>query len=183
MTTSLRLNVCGIDDFLDIQRMGSPAGRVNPRPLALRPLLERAVFTVRDSAAHRLVLEAPDDLPEVEADEDRILQVLANLLSNALKYSPEGGDVHLFARAAESAVEVSVSDEGLGIPPETLPHLFEKFYRIDDQDRRTIPGTGLGLAICKEIIDAHHGTIWAESAGPRRGARFAFTLPIVAAPG
>jgi signal transduction histidine kinase len=91
--------------------------------------------------------------------------------------------VHLSARAAESAVEVSVSDEGLGIPPETLPHLFEKFYRIDDQDRRAIPGTGLGLAICKEIIDAHHGTIWAESAGPRRGARFAFTLPIAAAPG
>ncbi|HEY3110206.1 MAG TPA: ATP-binding protein, partial [Chloroflexota bacterium] len=125
------------------------------------------------------VLDLPPVLPLVSADADRVLQVLANLLSNARKFSPGGGEVTLAARPLEGAVEVSVRDRGLGLPPEAVPRLFEKFYRVDNSDRREIKGTGLGLAICRQIIEAHGGEIGVESEGLGTGARFRFTLPTV----
>src|SRR5262249_44136885 len=109
-----------------------------------------------------------------------IQQVLANLLSNARKYSPQGGAIEVSARAEKDSVTIAVQDHGLGIPAEALPRLFEKFYRVDNSDRRSIKGTGLGLAIVKQLVDAHGGRVWAESAGPGEGARFVFTLPCAA---
>src|SRR5207237_3274027 len=114
----------------------------------------------------------------VSADADQVLQVLANLLSNARKFSPRGGEVTLTARARPGMVEVSVRDRGLGLPPEAVPRLFEKFYRVDNSDRREIKGTGLGLAICQQIVAAHGGRIWAESDGLGHGSRFILTLPL-----
>jgi CheY-like chemotaxis protein len=100
-------------------------------------------------------------------------------LSNARKYSPNGGAIVVSADVVEGMVEVSVEDEGLGIPPDAVNHLFHKFYRIDTADRRTIKGTGLGLAISKNIVEAHGGKISASSAGTGKGSRFFFTIPIV----
>jgi two-component system sensor histidine kinase VicK len=113
----------------------------------------------------------------VWADSERIWQVLLNLVSNARKYSPEGGPIDIFAQPSATHVEVTVADRGLGIPADALPNLFGEFYRVPTPDRRGIPGTGLGLSICRKIIAAHHGEIWAESDGPGQGTRFRFTLP------
>lgn len=125
-----------------------------------------------------LLVQAPDDVADVFADPERILQVLLSLVSNARKYSPGGGQVSVTAAAGpEGAVTVTVADEGLGIEAEAIPRLFGEFYRVQTPDRQGISGTGLGLSICRKIIRAHQGEIWAESDGPGRGTEFHFTLP------
>jgi signal transduction histidine kinase len=166
-----------VNDFLDLQRMESGRQTVVPVPIELGPVLARAVAAAGDDPARPIVLDRPPVLPLVSADADRVLQVLANLLSNARKFSPRGGQVTLAARPLEGEVEVSVRDRGLGLPPEAVPCLFEKFYRVDNSDRREIKGTGLGLAICRQIVEAHGGEIGVESEGLGTGARFTFTLP------
>lgn len=116
--------------------------------------------------------------PSVQADPDRIRQVLLNLVSNALKFSDSEIEIALDVEA--DAVHVSVRDRGVGIPPHELGQIFTLFYRGETAERKRIRGTGLGLALCKEIIEAHHGHIWAESTGEAQGASFHFTLPLVA---
>ena len=111
------------------------------------------------------------------ADRARMAQVLGNLLSNAARNSPESSVIRVACEQEGVHVAVSVSDEGRGIPADSLPHLFRKFSRIDSGDQGG--GTGLGLAICKGIVEAHGGRIWAESDGPGLGARFTFTIPSV----
>lgn len=170
-----------INDFLDLQRLESGRQQINPVPLDLPQLLRRAVQAAGEDSERPIELDVPAGLPPVLADPDRILQVLGNLLGNARKYSPEGGTIRLSAEQVDGAVRVAVSDRGLGIPPEALPQLFEKFYRVDNSDRREIKGTGLGLAICQHIISAHGGRIWASSAGLGGGATLAFTLPVAVA--
>jgi two-component system phosphate regulon sensor histidine kinase PhoR len=135
------------------------------RPYAARVGLEVGVAT----------LEA--DL-YVHADARQIGQVLSNLLSNAVKFTPPGASIHLGARRDDSLVEVYVSDTGVGIANHELIRVFERFYKSDPS--RTGTGTGLGLAICKHVVQAHGGTITAESDGPGRGATFRFTLPAAA---
>jgi signal transduction histidine kinase/CheY-like chemotaxis protein len=171
-----------VDDLLDLQRL---AGGVEPftfEACAPRALLERAVATAGPDPDSPVVVEAPADLPPVRADADRVQQVLSNLLGNARKYSPNGGTIVVSARAVDESVEVAVTDHGLGIPPEALPRLFEKFFRVDNTDRRTIRGTGLGLAIVKQIVEVHGGRVRAESAGLGHGARISFTLPVADVP-
>jgi CheY-like chemotaxis protein len=148
-------------------------------PTDARRLVERAVAAAGDDPDRPIRVQIADDLPPVQSDEDRILQVLANLLSNARKYSPQGGIIEVSARVVEESVELAVRDHGLGLPPEALPRLFESFYRVEHADRRAIGGTGLGLAISKKIVEAHGGRIWAEAAGPGQGSTFRFTLPLV----
>jgi signal transduction histidine kinase len=167
-----------IDDLLDLKRLESGAHPIAPAPIELRALLEQAAAVYGGDAHHPLHLEMPRNLPAVRADGERIQQVLGNLLSNAVKYSPAGGPVRLSASETGGLVEVAVQDWGLGIPPEELPRLFRKFYRVDSPDRHVIGGTGLGLAICRNIVEAHVGRIWAQSAGLGRGATFRFTLPV-----
>jgi CheY-like chemotaxis protein len=144
----------------------------------LRQLLEQCVEAAGDDAMRPIDLEVPIGLPAVRADSDRIQQVMANLLSNARKYSPAGGSVHVAACLADGQVILSVSDEGLGLPSDAIPRLFEKFYRVDNSDRRSIAGTGLGLAISRKIVEAHGGRIWAESKGLGQGSCFLFSLPV-----
>jgi signal transduction histidine kinase/CheY-like chemotaxis protein len=170
-----------INDFLDLQRMESGRQQISPRPEELAPLLDRAVASAGEDPLCPIRLEIEDRLALVRVDADRLLQVLSNLLSNARKYSPHGGTVCVAARAADGQVTVSVQDEGLGVPPEAQSHLFQKFYRVDNSDRRQIKGTGLGLTISRKIIEAHGGRIWAESAGLGQGSRFSFTLPVAEA--
>jgi PAS domain S-box-containing protein len=170
-----------INDFLDLQRMESGRLTVAAEPLDLEHLLARSTMSAGNDPARPIVVRCQSDIPPVMADADRVTQVLANLLSNARKFSPAGGEIELAARTIGDVAEVSVRDRGLGLPADAMSRLFEKFYRVDNSDRREIKGTGLGLAICQEIIEAHGGRIWAESDGLGTGARFAFTLPLAPA--
>lgn len=124
-----------------------------------------------------LNVEIPPDLPAVEVDADRILQVLVNLLGNALRATPAGGRVEVRARVELAEVTVEVADTGVGIAPEHLPHLFERFYRVDKARSRALGGHGIGLTISKALVEAHGGRIWASSDGPGAGSTFGFTLP------
>jgi signal transduction histidine kinase len=125
----------------------------------------------------------PPGLPAVQADPDRVLQVLINLLGNALRYTPAGGQVRLSAAPQGAAVVFAVADTGSGIAPDHLPHLFERFYRVDKARSRAQGGSGIGLTIAQAIVEAHGGQIAAASPGLGQGATFSFTLPIAAASG
>jgi CheY-like chemotaxis protein len=118
-------------------------------------------------------------LPLVMIDTDAILQVLTNFLSNARKYSPDGGPILVTTRLVEGMVEITVQDHGLGLPAEALPKLFGTFYRVDTGDRRLIKGTGLGLSINRRIVEAHGGKTEAHSSGLGKGSTFKFSLPPV----
>jgi two-component system phosphate regulon sensor histidine kinase PhoR len=136
----------------------------------LRPQVERAGLVLR--------IEAPGDLPQVRIDRNRIEQVLINLIHNAVKFTPEGGEILVGADVIDGMLRVSVHDTGAGITAEDLPRIFERFYKTDAARRSA--GSGLGLAIAKHIVQSHGGTIWAEST-PGHGATFYFTLPPAAA--
>ena len=142
-------------------------------------LLERAAAWHRAEAASRgiaLAVEVQPDLPPVCGDVDRLAQVLHNLLSNALRHTPEGGRIALSAQAEGEGVRLAVADTGSGIAPEDLPRVFDRFYRSDASRQRQSGGSGLGLAIAKSLVEAHGGRIWAESE-LGRGATFCLTLP------
>jgi PAS domain S-box-containing protein len=174
---ALRLSTL-INDFLDIQRMEAGRQVYNYIEVDLTQLINQAT-NIFSQQHDRLKLDLRPDMPLVRADPDRILQTLTNLISNALKYSPDGGPVELSSRLDENGMlELEVRDYGLGIPREAQAHLFEKFYRVDNSDRREIGGTGLGLAISREIVEAHGGRIWLDSE-LGQGSRFYFNLPTV----
>ena len=132
-----------------------------------------------DAMAVRLATRVDPGLPRIDLDPDRIGQVLGNLLDNALRHTPPGGTVTVTAELATGGfgVVVGVTDTGDGIPPEHLPHLFERFYRVDRARDRAHGGSGIGLAIAKALIEAHDGTITVASPGPGRGTTFTMTLP------
>jgi signal transduction histidine kinase len=178
-----------IEDFLDMSSIQAGSMHYDIRPLDLPEhcalLPDRFIET---RSTHPLILDIPAGLPRVGADPDRLDQVLTNLVGNAIKYSPTGGPVHISAqiwdrRSPDASpngrcwLRITVRDNGLGLPAGTQSRIFERFYRIQDESRYSIRGTGLGLAICKEIIDVHGGSIWAESDGADKGSTFSFTLP------
>jgi PAS domain S-box-containing protein len=168
-----------INDFLDLRRIEGGHMTMRFAPASISALIKRAVDIFGSPANTTIEVRLQDDLPLVRADSDSIFRVLANLLSNARKYSPNGGSIVVGAAVVDAMVEVRVQDQGLGIPTEALAQLFQKFFRIDTADRRAIKGTGLGLAISKNIIDAHGGKIGARSDGVGKGATFFFTIPTV----
>src|SRR5690606_4137960 len=127
-------------------------------------------------AAHQLVSELAPAPAEVSVDSLRITQVLENLLDNALKYTPAGSRIVLKIAIAAREVEIRVQDNGPGIPAEDLPHIFERFYRVDKGRSREKGGTGLGLSIMKHIVQLHGGRVWAESQ-PGQGTSIGFSLP------
>jgi two-component system sensor histidine kinase BaeS len=118
------------------------------------------------------------DLPNVSADKDRILQVLTNLVGNALQYTPAGGEVTITAAKVKSEIVISIIDTGIGISPDHLRLIFNRFYRTDKSRARVSGGSGIGLTIAQALIKAHRGRIWAESAGEGKGSTFHFTLPV-----
>ena len=168
-----------INDFLDLRRI--EGGHVTMRfaPADVAALVTRAVGLLTEPKGAVIETRLPDDLPLVRVDNDSIFRVVANLLSNARKYSPAGGSIVGGAKVVGEMVEVYVQDEGLGIPKEALTHVFAKFYRVDSPDREGIKGTGLGLAISKNIVEAHGGKIGVTSDGVGKGSRFFFTIPVV----
>jgi two-component system sensor histidine kinase BaeS len=169
-----------VADLQELSRAEAKQLMLHLAAVALAEVVERARARLAPQFAEKgvaLVVAAPADLPLVMVDADRILQVLVNLLGNALRATPAGGQVRVQAYAAPDAVVVEVTDTGMGIAPEHLPHLFERFYRVDKARSRALGGHGIGLTISKALIEAHGGRIWATSDGPGRGATFAFTLP------
>jgi signal transduction histidine kinase len=171
-----------LNDLLDLAR--SDAGRltIRPEPTEAASLIEDAVRTMRaqlDARKQELRLHIATDLPRIEADRDRIRQVLVNLLTNANEYCPEGAAIEVKACRAAAEVEIDVIDDGPGIPAEQLEHIFERFTRGDAGETQRVGGTGLGLAISKSLIELHGGTIDAEST-PGSGSTFRIRLPAIA---
>lgn len=165
-----------IGDLLDVARIETGALAISAEPADVGGLIDRARSTFLSAGGREhLNIALEPNLPLVVADRRRIGQVLGNLLSNAARHSPESSSITISVIRRRLHVEVSVADEGRGIPIERLPHLFRRFSPREDDE----PGnnTGLGLAICKGIVEAHGGRIWAESDGPGLGAKFTFTLP------
>lgn len=155
--------------------------RVDTKPSSLQEIIQNVVAQFRPQFAAQditLNLDLPYVPTIVRADADRIEQVLINLLANALQYTPAGGVVTIRSEPSEYFVQVSVNDSGIGVPAEHLPHIFERFYRVDKSRARTSGGTGIGLTIARHLVYAHGGEIWAESQGVGQGASFYFTLPI-----
>ncbi|HZP94786.1 MAG TPA: ATP-binding protein [Candidatus Limnocylindria bacterium] len=173
-----------VDNLLDMTKIGAGSLSVSPAPTRLDVLANAAVERLGIRAkGHRLHTAIETGLPRVWADPHRVEQVLYNLVDNAIKYSPDGGAVEVRAQLVGEEVLVSVVDEGLGIPADELPTVFERFHRGKNARARGIGGTGLGLAICRGIVLAHGGRIWADSPAPQadgapRGAAIHFTLPV-----
>ncbi len=134
-----------------------------------RPTLEKAGLT--------LITDIAPDIDRALGNESYLRQVVDNLLDNARKFSPDGGQIILKAWKVNDAVYISVSDQGIGVPPEKLPRLFDRFYQVDSSTKRKYGGMGIGLALCKEIVERHGGRIWAESKGIGKGLTVTFTIP------
>jgi signal transduction histidine kinase len=168
-----------IDNLLDASRIEAGALKLEPTDLLLSTLAEDVAEKFRtQSEVHEFKLSFPDDLPLVYADEERMRQVLYNLFSNAIKYSPRGGVIRVAGRVVGGEVQVSISDEGVGIPRDEQERLFQRFYRVDSGLRRKTQGAGLGLYLSRAIIEAQGGRIWVESK-TGQGATFYFTLPVL----
>lgn len=164
-----------VKDLLDVAKLESGRLSIQARPTAVPPILSEALDMLRPLASEKslsLEMEVADGLPCVEADAGRIVQLLSNLVGNAVKFTPAGGRVVMRARGAGPVVQLSVADTGPGIPADQLPHIFGRFWQADPSDRR---GIGLGLTISKAIVEAHGGRIWAESR-LGEGTTFHFTL-------
>jgi two-component system phosphate regulon sensor histidine kinase PhoR len=159
-------------------------GRVDleTEPFDAGELLDRVAEATRTHAPPHISIEvAADEVPLVAADKDRTRQIVVNLVENAVKYSPDGGTIELGVRESDGMIAFRVLDEGMGIPVNEHPRIFEKFYRLDPDMTRGIGGTGLGLYICSELVERMGGRIWVESREPK-GSAFLFELPSVAAP-
>jgi signal transduction histidine kinase len=173
-----------VEDLQDLAQADASELTLHPEPVDLRALLPRVAAGFALEAAHkgvRLETEVAPDLPLVRADPRRVGQVVHNLIANALRYTPAGGSIRLTAAAVAGAVRVEVADTGSGIAPEHLPHIFDRFYRVDPSRARETGGSGLGLTIAKRLVEAHGGSIGVESA-VGAGSRFWFTLPLGTAP-
>jgi two-component system phosphate regulon sensor histidine kinase PhoR len=177
-----------IADLLELSRIESGQVLFRQEPIDLRMVLDRAVSTIKPLAEkkdHRLVVHLEEPLPSLVGDEDRLGQIMTNLLDNAVKYTPPAGTITVTAKRTtrsrpdgshEEAIELSVADTGIGIPPEDRPRVFERFYRVDKARSRELGGTGLGLAIVKHLVEGHSGEVWVEANKPK-GSRFIVRLP------
>lgn len=174
--TSVRSLISLINDLLDVEKMESGKLQLNFEELMIQDILERALLHVRELAAARSIkLEYTPTELEFKADASRLEQVMVNLISNAIKFSPEGGRVHIAASASGKAVEIVVSDEGSGIPEESRARIFDRFHQMKAEDGRQ--GAGLGLTICKMIVESHDGQIGVRSSPEGKGSEFWFKVP------
>ena len=169
-----------VNSLLDLSKMEAGMMTYIYEPGSLAPLIERAateMIPLIEARKITLKKEIDEKLPVIKIDRERILQVLRNLIGNAVKFTPEGGRVRVVARLVNRGIEVSVSDTGPGITKENLSTIFEKFHQASFKHSNQIKGTGLGLAIVKHVIAAHGGRVWAESE-PGQGSLFIFVLPV-----
>ena len=167
-----------VDDLLDLDRLEAGREMIRRQPVDLGSVLREVATVFHPSdATHHVALEIEPDLPYITGDRDKLIRAISNLVDNAVKYSPDGGQITLCARRDGDDIHVEVRDRGLGIPASELEAIFDRYARVDTEATRRIRGTGLGLSIVREIIDAHEGRAWAES-DPGFGSTFHITLPI-----
>jgi two-component system sensor histidine kinase BaeS len=170
-----------VNDLQELSRVEAGAYQLTLESVSPINLIENVVLHLnRQFEEKGIHLEEKLDanLPNVAADKDRILQVLTNLVGNALQYTPAGGRVSITATHLKSEIIISITDSGIGISPDHLPLIFNRFFRTDKSRARVSGGSGIGLTIAQALVKAHHGRIWAESAGEGKGSSFHFTLPV-----
>ncbi len=178
-----------VSDLADVTRIETGRLRLEKSPISVRSALEESLRSVQaqiEAKGQTLIVEVPDDLPLVMADQTRLIQIFTNLLSNAYKYTPEGGTITVSAESVDNqwdddgpdkVVHCWVSDTGIGMSEEDLQNLFQKFFRSENPLVRQAPGTGLGLNITKNLVELHGGRIWVESE-LGKGSTFHFTMPV-----
>ncbi len=174
-----------LNSLLDLSRIESGKIEMKFEELDLRGSIEFILSSLKPQAegrSIRLNMEIPEKLPSIYGDREKVEQILTNLVGNAIKFTPEEGEISVSAKPFENEgnmdmMAISVRDSGIGIPEDQLDRIFEKFHQVEDSLRRSIAGTGLGLAITKGLVEAHHGRIWAESE-IGKGSTFTFTLPM-----
>ncbi len=168
-------------DLEELSRVEGGAYSLKRKLISMEALINSVVQRLKwqfEEKGVRLTVNATENLPLAKADEDRIGQVLINLLGNALQYTPEGGEVRIAVTKQYKEIQVMVQDTGIGIPPEHLDKIFTRFYRVDKSRSRAHGGSGIGLTIAKHWVEAHGGRIWAQSEGEGKGSVFTFTLPL-----
>jgi PAS domain S-box-containing protein len=170
-----------IEDILDVSRIVSGKIKLEPRRLDLTALIKSTVEMSRPSAVQKeinLEINFSDESVRIEGDSERLQQVLSNLISNAVKFTPTGGIISVALEKQNGFAQISVTDSGIGIAPDFLPHVFDRFRQADSSSKRKHGGLGLGLAIVKHLVELHNGCIAAESEGEGKGARFIVALPL-----
>ncbi len=170
-----------VDDLQELSRVEARAYELDIRPLDVSALVRTVTKRLATHATSKRIsldFELTPGLPHVLADEDRAVQVLTNLTGNALQYTPEGGRITISAKRIDHEIQISVHDTGIGIPPEHLLHIFDRFYRVDkSRSRQSGGGSGIGLTIARAFVQAQGGQIGVESKGDGLGSTFTFTLP------
>ena len=185
MDRQVRQMVRLVDDLLDLSRITTGKVELRTERIALGAAVDEALESIRPAVAehgHELTVSLPPEPVYLEADQTRLAQVFANLLGNACKYTPRGGRIALSARRDHGDVVVTVTDSGIGIPPDALPGLFEMFAQVDRSLERGHRGLGVGLALVRGFVEMHHGTVTAHSDGTDQGSTFTVRLPLAAPP-
>jgi signal transduction histidine kinase len=171
-----------VNDLQELSRVEAGAFELNLRSISVSDLIGAVVNRLSLQFTEKtvdLATEIPNELPQIMVDEDRLGQVLLNLIGNALQYTPPGGTVTISARMKGDNVLVSISDSGIGISAEHLPHIFTRFYRVDKSRSRVGGGSGIGLTIAKYLVEAHGGRLTVFSEGLGKGTTFTFTIPSI----
>jgi histidine kinase len=170
-----------VADLQELSRVEAGAYELDKKWLSIQSVIESTLHRLNkqyDEKQIALQIDVADDLPQIQADEIRLEQVLINLASNALQYTPAGGKIVISARQDHDWLVISVQDNGVGIPEKDLPFIFDRFYRVDKSRSRAGGGSGIGLTIARHLVEAHGGRIQAFSEGIGKGSKFEFTLPI-----
>ncbi|HEY4195553.1 MAG TPA: ATP-binding protein, partial [Mucilaginibacter sp.] len=168
-----------IHSFLDISKLEPGKLQLNPQTFDINQPIKEAIADSRLLSNTHIIHFEPSGEINVNADRDKIAQVIGNLISNAIKYAPRGSNITISCEAKEDNVQVSVTDEGIGIRPKDQEKIFQRFYRAEDEESKNISGFGIGLYLSSEIIQRHKGKIWVSSA-EAKGSTFYFSLPIPA---
>lgn len=182
METQLQHLVRLVDDLLEVSRITCGKIELRRQEVELASIISTAVETSRphiEAAAHQLAIQVAPEAVYLDADAMRLAQVVSNLLNNAAKYTPRGGQIWLTAGVEQEQAVIGVRDNGIGISADMLPHIFEMFSQVEQARRQAQGGLGLGLAVARGLVEMHGGTIDARSAGPQRGSQFVIRLPIV----
>lgn len=176
-----RLQAQLVEDILDVSRIITGKLEIDREVVSLGPVLDAALASLLPAASAKRIgvaKDLPDDAPPIEGDRKRLQQVFGNILSNAVKFTPEGGDIAIHGSVHGDTIEVSITDSGTGIDPAFLPYAFDRFRQADSRSTRRHGGLGLGLAIARHLMELHGGAITAESAGAGRGTRITVRFPV-----
>jgi two-component system sensor histidine kinase VicK len=167
-----------VNDLLQLSKMDSPDYKLSKEWVNFVKFFDRIIDRFEMTKEQHVTFKRnlPKEAIFIEIDEDKLTQVLDNIISNAMKYSPEGGQITFSIKEEEDKIIVSIKDQGIGIPKENIGKVFERFYRVDKARSRKLGGTGLGLAIAKEMVQAHGGNIWVKSE-EGKGTEILFSLP------